>query len=148
MYDQAPSPGGATTYSGQLYQDAAAKVPASQTVDRSGGETFDYWTSEIYSLLKEIPYWTAVAPAEATKTVALPGGAKTLTRLNYDPRGAIKGNLQQIAANWAPSLVNGIVRGFCKRIAADPSMKKVAVTEFETLVKAVFSATDAAVILK
>jgi hypothetical protein len=40
------------------------------------------------------------------------------------------------------------VRGFYKRIASDPGMKKVSVTEFEKIVKKVFAAADAAIVLK
>jgi Domain of unknown function (DUF4157) len=139
---------GAPNYAGKLYKAAAAKVPAAVSIDRSGEESFNYWPSEIYSLLKEIPYWTAVTAADKKKTLALPTGTTTADTLNYDPRGMIETWLKDIKSNWEPSLVNGLVRGFYKRIAADPGMKKVSVTEFEKIVKKVFAAADAAIILK
>jgi hypothetical protein len=146
MYNVAGGP--ASTYAGKLYQDAAAQVPATKTVDPTGTETFDYWNSEIYSLLKEIPYWSSVSQADAAKNLGIPGNTQNVAQLNYDPRDEIKTNLDSIRKNWEPSLVNGIVRGLYKRVAADPSMKKVSVTEFERLIKAIFPVTDAAVILK
>jgi hypothetical protein len=139
---------GAPNYAGKLYKAAAAKVPASVSIDRSGDESFNYWPSEIYSLLKEIPYWTVVTPADKKKKLKLPGSTTTADTLNYDPRGMIEAWLKEIKANWDPSLVNAIVRGFYKRIASDPGMKKVSVTEFEKIVKKVFAAADAATILK
>ena len=145
VYDE---PSGASNYAGKLYEDAAAQVPASKKIDRTGGETFDYWPSEIYSLLKEIPYWTSVSAKDAKKSLGLPGSKSKVDDLNYDPRGAIQDLLKSIQTNWEPSLVNGIVRGLYKRVANDPSMKKLSVTEFEAIIKKVFSASDAAIILK
>ncbi|HEY2512523.1 MAG TPA: DUF4157 domain-containing protein [Polyangiaceae bacterium] len=144
MYDEASG----SNYAGKLYEGAAAKVPASKKIDRTGTETFAYWPSETYSLLKEIPYWTKTSAADAAKPLALPGSTNNAASLNYDPRGEIEHNLQNMKSNWEPSLVNGIVRGFYKRIANDPSMKAVSVSEFEKIVKKVFPAKDAAVILK
>jgi hypothetical protein len=146
MYDDKNS--APTTYAGKLYQASAALVPSSKNIDRSGVETFNYWPSEIYSLLKEIPYWKAVTPADAAKKLKLPKGTATVDNLNYDPRGGISDKLANMRTFWEPSLVNGVVRGFYKRIQADPSMQKVSVTEFEALVRAEFPATDAAAILK
>jgi hypothetical protein len=145
VYDEAS---GASNYAGKLYQDAAAQVPAPLNIDRSGGETFNYWPSEIYSLLKELPYWTPVSAADKKKNLVLPGSTSKVDDLNYDPRGAIEDLLKLIQTNWEPSLVNGIVRGLYKRVTNDPSMKKASVTEFVAIIKKVFSASDAAIILK
>ncbi|GAA1383282.1 hypothetical protein GCM10009661_62730 [Catellatospora chokoriensis] len=147
MYDEAS---GASTYSAnyaaKLYSAAAAQVPS--VADPHGNETFGYWQSEIYSLLKEIPYWRAVLPAHAAKRLDLPGPATTAAATAYDPRSEIPGVLQSIRDNWEPSLVNGLVRGFYQRVANDPSMRRESVTEFENIVRQVFPAADAAVILK
>ena len=145
VYDEAS---GAPNYAGKLYKAAAAQVPASKTIDRSGDESFNYWPSEIYSLLKELPYWTAVGAADAKKKITLPGGTTNAAKLNFDPRGAIRDWVRSIQSEWEPSLVNGIVRGFYRRIAHDPSIRKTSVTEFEAIIKKEFSATDAAIILK
>jgi hypothetical protein len=145
MYDEKS---GAPNYAAKVYQDAAKLRPKKDKIDREGGETFNYWQSEIYSLMKEIPYWTEVTPADVAKPLKLPGGkTSTADKLNYDPRGAIESWLGEIQGKWEPSLVNGIVRGFYKRVANDPSMAKVSVTEFVKIVKKVFPA-DAAAILK
>lgn len=133
-YDNA----GGANYAGKLYQDAAAQVPADKDIDRDGGENFNYWQSEIYSQLKEIPYYVDVAPADQGKRLNAAGRFRTPSQINYHPRAAIEHILTKIKDNWHSSLASGIVRGFYKRIAADPSIQKVALTEFETLVKKVF----------
>ena len=147
MYNE-PRGAPAKTYAGKLYQDAATQASATKTVDRTGSQTFDYWNSEMYSLLKEIPYWTATSQADAAKNLGIPGNQQNLAQINYDPRSGIRDMLAEIKKNWEPSLVNGIVRGFYKRVAADPSMKRLSVTEFEAQIRAVFPAADATVILK
>ena len=145
VYDEAS---GAPNYAGKVYKDAAAQVPASKKIDRSGAESFDYWPSEIYSLLKELPYWTAVSAADARKSIALPGSTSNAAALNFDPRDGIRSWVKSIRTNWEPSLVNGMVRGLYKRVVNDPTIKKMAVTEFEAIIRKEFSATDAAIILK
>ena len=145
VYDE---PSGASNYAGKLYEAAAAQVPASKKIDRSGNESFNYWPTEIYSLLKELPYWTSVSAPDAKKVLKLPGSTSSAATLNYDPRGAIRDLLKSIRANWEPSLVNGMVRGLYKRVANDPTIKKMSVTEFEAIIKKEFPATDAAIILK
>lgn len=139
---------GAPNYAGKLYKDAAAKVPRGAKIDRSGDESFNYWPSEIYSLLKEIPYWTAVTPVDKKKSLNPPGSTTSADKLNYDPRGMVEHWLNEIKKYWEPSLVNGIVRGFYKRIVYDTTMARVSVTEFKKIVEKVFPKTDAAIILK
>ena len=41
-----------------------------------------------------------------------------------------------------------MVRGLYKRVANDPTIKKMSVTEFEAIIKKEFPTTDAAIILK
>ena len=84
VYDE---PSGASNYAGKLYEAAAAQVPASKKIDRSGNESFNYWPTEIYSLLKELPYWTSVSAPDAKKVLKLPGSTSSAATLNYDPRG-------------------------------------------------------------
>ncbi len=135
-----------TSYQGQLYQKAAAQVPGD--VERTGEQTYDYWPSEIYSLMKEIPYWTAVTPADTAKSLNLPGSTTTAAQTNYDPRTEIGDTLGKIKTFWAPSLVNGILHGFFQRVSNDPSIKPVSLAEFAKIVRSKFSATDADAISK
>jgi hypothetical protein len=81
-------PGSTLSYSVALYQKAAAAAPVT---DKSGVQTYGYWPTEMYSLLKEFPYWTEVTAADKAKPVALPGSATTMDQINYDPRGAVGG---------------------------------------------------------
>jgi hypothetical protein len=141
---------GGSSYAGELYKKAAAEATAkgAKLSDTEGGETYNYYQSEIYSLLKELPYWTKVSAAEAGKKLDVASKTKsTLEDLNFDPRGSIVSWLSEIKARWEPSVGAALLAGFYKRISVDPTIQKMSVTEFESLVKKVFG-TKAADILK
>jgi hypothetical protein len=122
----------------------AALYGKSQTIDPSlpsGEETYEYWPSEIYSLLREYPYWTKVADSDQSKRLALPGGAKRPQRINYDPRDAIRGLLRQMKDRWDPALHVPLARGYVQRLRVDPHIDPAALKEFEACVRAVFASS-------
>ena len=127
-------------YMGSIYQKAAGLAAPGTVSDPQGYETYQYWPSEIYSLLKEIPYWTPVSAADVKKTVNVPGSTTTMDLINYDPRGAIKGLLGDIKKRWDPSLHAALLRGFYQRLLADPSIQGKSALEFVRLVEVVFGA--------
>ncbi len=136
------------SYAGALYEKAASKLAPGTVKDVKGTETFDYHPTEIYSLLKEIPYWTQVSAADDKSTVSVPGApAKKASELNYDPRSAITDLLTEMRDKWETNVGAGLVRGLLKRIRNDPTMKPASITEFEALIRKVFG-TAAAGILK
>jgi hypothetical protein len=125
---------------GSVYAAAAAQVPGSP----SGAETYEYYPSEIYSLLREIPLWVSTSPADAARIVRTPGASKTIASLNPDPRSLIAFHLRQMQTKWAPSLLEPLLRGFWRRVSADPGITPVALTEFSTVLTRVFGAAIAA----
>jgi hypothetical protein len=124
----------------ELYDRARTADPSIA----EGAETYHYWPSEIYSLLREYPYWTDVSAADRRRTLGLPGPDRHPQDLNYDPRGAIRELLGLIQDRWAPSLVVPVARGFLQRLRADPLITQDALREFETIVGEEFLPADAA----
>lgn len=123
-----------------LYDQSARNMPGYRR-PRGDGRTFEidnfgYHETEIYSLLREVPFYTPNAPADAH-----------LASMNYDPGPAIEGRLQMIASSFEPRAARAIARGLYIRILNDPLIVASAMTAYEAGVRAVFNATDAAAIL-
>ena len=125
---------------GTIYDQAAALVPGSP----SGTETYHYYPSEIYSLLREIPLWVPTARADVGRSVRLPRGSQTIDRLNPDPRDLIDGHLVAMRRKWDPSLLVPLLRGFWLRISADPGIQASARAAFAAILRRRFSRTTAA----
>lgn len=124
---------------GQVYAGAAAQVPGAS----AGTQTFDYYPSEIYSLLREIPLWVATSAADTGKSAAVPGQPATIDSLNPDPRKLIAWHVREMQAKWAPSLLEPMLRGFWQRISADPGITPMARTAFAGVLAKVLGAADA-----
>jgi hypothetical protein len=119
-------------FAGALYEKAAAQVPGSP----AGSETYEYYPSEIYSLLREIPYWVATSAADSGRAATLPGGkSQGIGALNPDPRSLIAFHLGQMRAKWAPSLLEPLLRGFWRRVSLDPCITPTALTAFQNILK-------------
>jgi hypothetical protein len=142
-------PTGHMSYEQGLYQQSAKKAKKGTVKDMKGDETYAYWPSEIYSLLKELDYFTPVTATDAAKPVTLPDGTTTtMDAINYDPRGAIEGLLRRMQARWDAGVIEGLLRGFYMRLWNDPTTYYQTTTEFTALVEKVFGATVAASISK
>ena len=142
-------PTGWRSYQQGLYQEAAKKTKKGTVKDKVGDETYAYWPSEIYSLLKELDYFTPVTTTDAAKKVTLPDGTETtMDAINYDPRGAIQGLLEKMKERWDATVVEGLLRGFYMRLWNDPTTYYSTTTEFTALVEKVFGATVAAKVSK
>jgi hypothetical protein len=128
----------------ELYDRARTVEPSLP----KGEESYHYWPSEIYSLLREYPYWTKVSAADETKKLKLPGSTSPPQDLNYDPLDAVRGHLKVIRDRWDPTLVVPVVRGYLQRLRVDPLIAPVALQGFEKAVGDVFPAADAQKILK
>jgi hypothetical protein len=124
---------------GRIYAAAAAQVPGSP----AGNETYEYYPSEIYSLLREIPLWVATSAADAGKSVATPGKTSTIKDLNPDPRNLIAWHVREMKTKWAPSLLEPMLRGFWQRISADPGIAPAALTAFAAVLTRVLGPADA-----
>lgn len=139
-YDQ-----GGSNFQAELYDRARSIDPSLP----AGSETYHYWASEIYSLLREFPYWTQVSAADETATLNLPRGRTRHPQdLNYDPRGAIEGLLRRIRDRWDPTLVVPLCRGYTHRLRVDPLITSASLAAFEQCVRNVFPQAEADRILK
>ena len=131
------TPGAA--YGLDLYDKAAARMPGYRRPFGEGRQSekdnYGYHETEIYALMREVPYYTPNAPAHAA-----------LNRFNYDPAGAIEGRIQSIKDAFEFRVARSLLRGLFLRFLADPIVSPAAMTAFNNGVRAVFPA-DAAAIL-
>jgi hypothetical protein len=142
-------PTGTKSYEEGLYQQAVKLTPAGTVKDKTGTQTYKYWPSEIYSLLKEVSYFTPVTAADQAKSVALPDGkTTTMDQINYDPAGMVETWLKLMKNRWDPAIIEGLLRGVYKRLRNDPSQTQKAMNAFETAVTNVFGAATAANVTK
>jgi hypothetical protein len=130
------SPGG-DTWQLTLYRKAARKIPGYTADPTAEAASYGYHASEIYSLLRELPYWTPVAAKH-----------KKFEHLNPDPKTLIAAQLTEIMAEWEPALAVTLVRALYRRFSLDPRLDASALQAFKDAIKAKFSAADAAQILK
>ena len=72
--------------------------------------SFAYQESEIYSLLREVPYYTPNAPAHAHITS------------NYSPESGIRNRLRVCAQLFEPRVLIAHLRGLYRRLLADPRL--------------------------
>lgn len=134
-------PSGHLSYEQSLYQKAVKLTPKGMVKDRRGDETYGYWPSEMYSLLKEVSYFTPVSAADAKQAVKLPDGkTTTMDHINYDVADMVETYLRQMKVRWDPTVLPGLLRGFYMRLYMDPSQSGKAMAAFRTAVGNVFGA--------
>jgi hypothetical protein len=126
-------------YGLDIYDKAAAKMPG-YTRPTGAGRTseidnYGYQETEMYSLMREIEYYTPNAPAHSAITS------------NYDPEPAIQDRIQMISDGLEAKVARSLLRGLYLRFLADPTVSAKAMHAFRRGVNAVFSATDATAIL-
>lgn len=131
-------------YGLELYDRAAALMPgytapaAGSAARLSEIDAYAYQETEMYSLMREVPYFTPNAPADVA----------ALASVNYDPGPAIGGRVQMIHDQWEPRVARSLLRGLYLRFMADPTVGGPAMNAFRAGVRAAFPAADAAVILQ
>lgn len=134
-------PSGHISYEQRLYQSAVKLTPKGMVKDRKGNQTYAYWPSEMYSLLKEVSYFTPVSAADAKQTVNLPGGqTTTMDHINYDVADMVETYLRRMQVRWDPTVLPGLLRGFYMRLYMDPSQSGKAMAAFRKAVGNVFGA--------
>ncbi len=138
-YDEAGS-----NFQAKLYRKAKTKEAGLP----SGTQTYDYWPSEIYSLMREAPYYTPVSATDKKKKLSVPGGKQSADFWNYAPDNGIGWHLDAMRARWHPDLLIPILKGFVARVRIDPRVKPAGLTAFETAVRRKFKKADADKILK
>jgi hypothetical protein len=117
-----------------LYDLAAARMPG-YTRPTGAGRTseidaYAYQETEIYSLLREVPYFTPLAPAD----VALP---------QTDPAPLVTSHVREIKQQWEPRIAKALLRGLYQRLRLDPRITAAALRVFENAVRANYSGADA-----
>jgi hypothetical protein len=129
-------------YSRALYQKSIAAIPKKTIKDRKGTQTYAYWPSEIYSLVKEFHYFTPVSAADKKTAVALPTTTTTMDAINYAPTGGsgVKAHLNSMQRNWDATVLEGLLRGLYERFRHDPTIYGDSLNAFKTAVEDVFGA--------
>ncbi len=134
-------PAGHLSYEQSLYQKAVKLTPKGMVKDRKGDQTYGYWPSEMYSLLKEVSYFTPVSAADAKQTVNLPGGkTTTMNEINFDVADMVETYLRRMQVRWDPTVLPGLLRGFYMRLYMDPTQSGKAMAAFRKAVGNVFGA--------
>jgi hypothetical protein len=130
-------------YGLELYDRSAALMPgytapAAGTQARTSElDAYAYQETEMYSLMREIAYFTPNAPAHAA----------AMANINYDPAPAIHDRIRTIHDQWEARLARALLHGLFRRFLADPTVTPRAMSVFNAGVRAVFSAADAAAII-
>lgn len=129
-----------STYGMDLYDAAARRMPGYRRPTGRGrtseSDNYGYHETEMYSLMREVPYYVANAPADSA-----------LDSMNYDPAPEIQNRMQQIKDAFEARVARALVRGLYLRFQADPTINGAAFAAFTTAVVNVFTPADAAAIL-
>jgi hypothetical protein len=128
-----PPSGG--NYSLALWQLAGAKIPGYVQDPTAEATSYDYHESEIYSLVRELPYWTKVSAKDIK-----------WDSVNYDPRSGMESQLDDIIGEWEPKLAAAIVHGLYKRFEMDPRVAPMGLKGFSDSIKAKFPAEHASIV--
>jgi LysM repeat protein len=132
------SPG--ASYALDVYDKSAALMPGYRRpfgkARESELDNYAYQETEMYALMREVPYYTPNAPAHAA-----------LGSVNYDPAPVIQGRVQRIKDAFEPRVARSLLRGLFLRFLTDPTVGGPAMNAFKAGVNAAFSAPDAAAIL-
>lgn len=127
-------------YGLELYDRAARLMPGyvqpTGAARTSEIDAYGYQETEIYSLLRSLPYHTPLAAKDA----ALQAGY-------VDPEPTVVGRLQLIQSQWEARVAKALVRGMYERFRLDPRLTPAALAAFKRSVTTVFGA-DAKDILK
>jgi hypothetical protein len=129
-------------YGLEVYDQAAATMPGYVKPTGAGRtselDAYAYQETEMYSLMKEVAYYTPNAPADK----------KLLDSINYDPAPVISGRVGMIATQYEPKVARSLTRGLYQRFRIDPRLTPAALAAFAAGVRIAYSAADAASILR
>ena len=118
-----------TEYHLSLYDKAVKKAGFKKKVEGTRArlsvkDAYAYQETELYSLMRELPYWTPVSAADETKQ---PG----LTQLNFDPKEGIATRIGIIKQQWHDSkLAIPLLHGLHARLRNDPRIVKISLDAF------------------
>lgn len=126
-----------TEYHLNLFDKAQAKIPgytkpATGTKERTAEiDAYAYQETEIYSLLRSLPYHTPLAAADKGKGL-----------VSIDPASTVAARLGIMKRQWEPKLAVAIVRGLYQRLLQDPRITASAINAFRAGVKTNFPAEE------
>lgn len=124
-FDQPGTPG----YQLALWRKATPKVPGYATPGATEEASVGYHESEIYSLLRELPYWTAV-----------PASVKGVD--NPDPKALVEYQIDQMIKEWDPAVLSALMHGLYRRFALDPKITAASLAALEAILKKKFPAAS------
>ena len=100
-------------------------------------DNFAYQGTEIYSLLRSLPYHTNPRPEDKDKKL-----------VSIDPANTTRYRLGLIKRNWEPKVAAALVRGLYQRFKHDPRLTSDALDAFRDGVKKAFGEEEAKAILE
>jgi len=127
----------------KLYDLAQKKIPgyvkpAEGTKARTAEkDAYAYQETEIYALLRSLPYSKSIAPKDVPKGL-----------VGYEPAQWAKDRIGIIKSQWEPKLAVAIVRGLYKRLLLDPRISGPAIKAFRDGVRIHFTVAEAAEVFK
>lgn len=136
-----------TEYHLSLYDKAKAKAGFKKKPEGSKGrlveqDAYGLQETEIYALMRELPFWTPVSAADEKKN---PG----LTSLNYNPKDGISSAIGIIKTQWHDvKLAVPLLHGLYARLRNDPRMAKISLDAFLAGLKAHFDEKEVKEITK
>ena len=127
-----------TEYHLKLFDASMAKMPgyvkpAAGTPARTAEiDAYAYQETEMYSVLRSMPYRTAPKPADVAKVPAL------------DTQGIVDYRVGLMKQQWAPKLIVAILRGYRNRLGVDPRISGSAMIVFDAALAKHFDAATQA----
>jgi hypothetical protein len=126
-------------YDLKLFDQAQSKIagyvkpPPGSTARGTEIDAFAYQETEIYALLRSLPYSKSVAEKDAGKGL-----------VGYEPAAWAKERIAIIKSQWEPKLAMALVRGLYQRLLLDPRISAPAIEAFRDGVKSAFTAAGEA----
>jgi hypothetical protein len=127
-----------TEYHMVLYDLAAAKQPGYVQPPAGSDErklelaNYAYQETEIFAVLRSVPYRTAPSAADAAKVP------------NLDSQTLVNWHVGEIKKQWSPKLIVAILRGLRRRLLLDPRITPAAFAIFDKALGATCAAADVA----
>lgn len=133
--DYGPYGGLGVEYGLTIYDRAAALMPGytQPTGDARGSEidAYAYQETEIYSLLRSLPYHTPLAAADS----ALQSGY-------VDPEPTVRARIGLIRTQFEPRVAKALLRGLYRRLLLDPRIAPTALLAFRRAVYANYTGAE------
>lgn len=110
----------------EIYDDAAGAMPGYRRPAQGSParlreiDAYAYQETEIYSLMRQLEYFTPVAPAHSG-----------LDTGNFDPASTIVARVGLIVQQYEPRVAESLLRGMYVRFRADPRLVAKALAAFE-----------------